>query len=877
MSPGGSGRRRGRLLCPNRIATMQRLNSQPFQDADVPLNRRLDHPRPKAAESDGSGEIRHKPLLSQWLTALGLEIPYVRGEGVWLYPDAGDAGRRVLDCVGGYGAVLLGHSHPRLRALAVEFFSSGRPLLLQGNRNEAAEALSQSLSRRCGGGYRCVFSSTGAEAVECALKHAMLETGQRVFLAVEHAFHGKTLGAVQTTFDLSYRRAFQLAGLHIEWVAADDLVGLRAAFRRHAGGLAGFLFEPIQGEAGVRVLDPAFVRTAAELCSQEGVPFIADECQTGVGRTGRFLACQHLQVRPDYVVLSKALGGGVAKLAATLIDEHRHDPQFDLLHSSTFAADEFSCAVGLEVLRIVDDAFLQQVQARGEELAARLRVLAKRWPTVLADVRSCGLMTGLEFHQQATSPSFLLRLLDANQRMLYLAVAHLLHRHQLRIMPTLSHPRTLRIQPSADWSSEHTTRLIDGLEDVCNSIQQGDASRLAACLLGLGRSRTVSAPSRKPQFCEVAFDALRFAEQQRATVAGIPRVAWLCHMIDADDFRRQEPGLDRFTAAQQEELLRRLSCFSSPVVMSSVEIASITGDRVQLYPIMLPFTSRIARHWLDQRDWTWPRCLIQGAVDVARGLGCQLVALGQYTSILTRNGRAIADDAMGVSSGNSFTVALTLQSIQQAVHRKRLKMESATLAVVGGAGNIGRVCARMLAPSFAKTLLVGGERPRSKARAAQLARVLPRATAVESEECRRADVIVCAVNSAEPVLKPSMLDSAKVVCDVSVPSALNADVVSAASHTLFLTGGLAKLPRGEDLEIASFPLPPGTTFGCMAEALLLGLSQVRDRTFTGAVTAEKVARMEQLAQQHGFQLAEPKDFCVFGGALASRFNPLIST
>ncbi len=855
---------------------MHRLYFRPFQDADVPPIRDVDAASCRPAAPEVEGVIRHKPLLSQWLTALGLEISYHRGEGVWLHSANAEGPTRVLDCVGGYGAVLLGHAHPRLQALAVDFFSSGRPLLIQGNRNEAAEALAQELSHRCGGGYRSVFSSTGAEAVECALKHAMLETGQRVFLAVEQAFHGKTLGALQTTFDTQYRRAFELPGLQVEWIAANHLDRLRSAFRRHSGRIAGFLFEPIQGEAGVRPLSPAFVQAAAECCLHQGVPLIADECQSGVGRTGAFLACQHLQVRPDYIVLSKALGGGVAKLAATLIDENRYDPQFDLMHSSTFAADEFSCTVGLEVLRMVDGDFLRQVRTRGAELAGRLQALAGRWPSVLADVRSCGLMTGVEFHSQATSPSFLFRLLDANHRMLYLAVAHLLHCHHLRVMPTLSHPRTLRIQPSVDWSSEHTTRLVNGLDDVCAAVQKGDAPRLAECLLSLPRSNALSAPLRRTPFSAVAFDTARFQNQQRRAEAAVPRVAWLCHMIDSEDLRRQEPGLDRFTAEQREDLLHRLSCFASPVVMSSVEVASVTGQRVRLYPIMLPFTSRMARHWLDQRDWSWPRCLVQGAVDVAHDLGCQLTALGQYTSILTRNGRTIARDTMGISSGNSYTVALTLQSIEQAMQQKRLRRESAALAVVGGAGNIGRVCARSLAPHFAETLLIGGQRPRSKLRAEQLARTLPRATVVDADQCRRANVVVCAVNSAEPILTPDMLASATVVCDVSVPSALNANIVTAAPQTLFVTGGLAKLPFGEDLEIASFPLPPGKTFGCMAEALLLGFSNIRDRTYTGTVTLSKVAKMQELARRHGFGLADVKDFCVFGGVHTGRLNPLTS-
>jgi acetylornithine/succinyldiaminopimelate/putrescine aminotransferase len=131
----------------------------------------------------------------------------------------------------------------------------------------------------------------------------------RTFIALERGFHGKTLGALQLTANPAYREPFTLAGVPVVRVPANDLACLEAAFAQ-TSDLAGFIFEPVLGEGGVFPLTAAFVRRAAELCAQRDVPLIADECQTGLGRTGTFLACAALGVQPDYVILSKALGGG---------------------------------------------------------------------------------------------------------------------------------------------------------------------------------------------------------------------------------------------------------------------------------------------------------------------------------------------------------------------------------------------------------------------------------------------------------------------------------------------------------------------------------------------------------------------------------------
>jgi acetylornithine/succinyldiaminopimelate/putrescine aminotransferase/predicted amino acid dehydrogenase len=816
-----------------------------------------------------SGVTFHKPLLSHWLSALGLNQSYVRASGAWLFPSADSSSLPVLDCVGGYGALLLGHAHPRLNEIAAQFFRSERPNLVQGNWSATAEQFASDLSERCGGGYRIVYSSSGAEAVEVALKHAMLENGKRSLLSLDGGFHGKTIAAVQVTSRAEYRTPFTLDSLHVHRAVPNDIEGLHALFAHYGSSLTAMIVEPIQGEAGVKTLDGEFLRTAQFLCNSRNVPLIADECHTGVGRTGEFLGSQHHGIRPDYIILSKALGGGIAKIAATLIDQDRYHPEFDWVHSSTFAADEFSCTIAAEVLKIVDADFLEHIVQVGDELLGGLRQLKDRWPRVIADVRGQGLMMGVELYPLVDSPSFLLRLLSGTEDTSYLSAAYLLHQHRLRVMPTLSNPNTLRLQPPAIWNTEQTDHVIAALDALCSLLDQGKAQTLAASLLDRESPRDQVAPRKPPSFPSIYFNHTRFNQQQMTYRSETPCVAWLCHMIDADDLLSVEPGIEAFSFEQREQLLQRMTSFTAPVVMSSVEVSANSGESVRLYPIMLPFTSRMARNWIETQDFAWARHLIDGALGVAASLGCQLTALGQYTSILTRNGKSISPSEMAIASGNSYTVALTLQAIQQAIEELGLDSAGCTLAVIGGVGNIGQICAKLLAPGFQRTLIVSGKRPRSMARAAELVHSLPRAKLVEIDECRGAEVMLCAVSSPEPILQPAMLDSTRVLCDVSVPSAIDYKLVSELPSIRFVTGGLAKLPGGEDLDIAGFPLPVGQTFGCMAEALLLGLAGHWTREFTGSVTEAKIEVLEALGLQYGFGLAASKEFCVFGSSAST--------
>ena len=179
-----------------------------------------------------------KPQLCQLLDLLRIGVVFERAAGDYLYYERDGEEVAVLDFVGGYGSLLFGHHHPTLVAEAQRLLAIGRPVHSQGSRHELAGRLARELARRAGGDYRVVFANSGAEAVEAAMKHAMLETGSRTFLALDKGFHGKTLGAVQLTASPEYREPFEIAGLPVHRVRPNDIAHLEQTFssrRKHRG------------------------------------------------------------------------------------------------------------------------------------------------------------------------------------------------------------------------------------------------------------------------------------------------------------------------------------------------------------------------------------------------------------------------------------------------------------------------------------------------------------------------------------------------------------------------------------------------------------------------------------------------------------------
>jgi acetylornithine/succinyldiaminopimelate/putrescine aminotransferase/predicted amino acid dehydrogenase len=802
-----------------------------------------------------------KPQLCGLLDLLRVGVVFDRGQGDYLYHRRDGEEVAVLDLVGGYGSLLFGHHHPVLVAEAQRLLVEGRPIHSQGSRHALAGRLAQELSRRAGGDYRVVFTNSGAEAVEAGMKHAMLETGARTFIALERGFHGKTLGAVQLTANQDYREPFLIDGLTVHRVRANDIAQLEQTFAR-TSNLAGMIFEPIQGEGGVREITPEFAQRAAALCSARGVPLIADEIQTGMGRTGTFLASEALGIKPDYVLLSKALGGGLAKISATLIRRDRHVDKFDVLHTSTYAEDDYSSGVALKALELLDQPALDACRLKGERILNGLRRLMSEYPDIIVDVRGRGLMVAVEFRRFLDDSSTLLRLLSNQDDLIFVMVGHLFNVHRIRVAPTLSDPQSLRLEPSMFITDQDIDRVLHALGEVCAKLRAHDAVGLTQYF--------IDGPERADHDTRVASDTKFFIHDeppywQRELDPPPLKVGWLFHMKDADDLISLEPDSARLTVEERERFLRHFAPRANPLVMSSFDVQSTTGAKVRFYAIALPFTSKQMKQWLDESNFFRVRHSIDKAIKVARHIGCEVIALGQYTSIVTRNATTLDLPHVGLTTGNSYTIALALEAVERAVQERGLDPLSSTLAVVGASGNIGQTCAEILAPRFGKSVLLGSNKPSALKRLAGLQARLPRARIdADPSVLRQADVVLAAANAPTPFLTADHFAEGAVVCDLSVPAAVCPSVKEMRSDVLVIGGGIARLPFGESHGILGLPLPPGQVYGCMAETMLLGLEGVRDATFTGMLPAEHVYRLAAMAKRHGFTLAEYKTHATMG-------------
>ena len=323
-----------------------------------------------------------------------LPIVLARGEGVWLYDDEG---RRYLDMLSAYSAVSFGYGHPKL----VKVLAEQAQRLAITSRAFHSERLGPFLARLCEltGMDRALPMTTGAEGVEtaikCARKWAYTVKGvpkdQAQLIVCIGNFHGRTSTIVGLSTEPQYRDGFGPYSAGTVHVPFGDTRALEAAITPNT---AAFLVEPVQGEAGIVVPPQGYLSECARICRERNVLLIVDEVQTGLGRTGKLLACHHEGVKPDGLVLGKALGGGLIPVSAFLAREEVMGVFRPGDHGSTFGGNALGAAVGLAALEVlVEEKLPERAAAMGDHLLQRLKSIAS---PVVKDVRGLGLLVGIE-------------------------------------------------------------------------------------------------------------------------------------------------------------------------------------------------------------------------------------------------------------------------------------------------------------------------------------------------------------------------------------------------------------------------------------------------------------------------------------------------
>src|SRR5881394_1625508 len=264
------------------------------------------------------------PSNVRTLKAIGFDRCYVRAEGPYLWDVKGE---KYLDMLSGYGVFGLGRNHPDVRRVLTEFMQADYPSLVKMEAPLLSGLLAEELKRRMPNQLDMVFfTNSGSEGIETAIKYAKCVTRRPAVLHCKKAFHGLTYGALSLNGDESFRDGFEPFLPHCRAIPFNDLAALEEELRK--GDVAAFVVEPVQGK-GVNIPSPGYLVEAAKLCRKHGAIFVDDEVQTGMGRTGRFLAIEHeSDVDPDIVVLAKTLSGGFVPVGAVLCKKWIHEKVF---------------------------------------------------------------------------------------------------------------------------------------------------------------------------------------------------------------------------------------------------------------------------------------------------------------------------------------------------------------------------------------------------------------------------------------------------------------------------------------------------------------------------------------------------------------------
>lgn len=453
--------------------------------------------RSRDAERFSLFERHLNAQLVRVLRTIGFDVSYAHGEGPYLFDKQG---RKYLDHLSGFGVFALGRNHPTVIDALKQVLDGQMAGMVQLDVSLLAGLLAERLNGHMPWLEKMYFCNSGAEAVEAALKFARYATGRQRILYCSHGYHGLTYGALSVTADPLYREGFSpLLGDCAE-VPFNDLPALERALTQDR--VAAFIVEPIQGK-GVNLPDDTYLAEAAKLCRKHGTLFIADEIQSGMGRTGRFLACEHWGVEPDIVTLAKSLSGGFVPLGAVACRRPIFDKVFDrmdraVVHGSTFSKNDMAMAAGLATLSVMED---EGLIARAETMGTKLQaVLRERLVPMelIKEVRGKGLMIAIELNSpRALRLKAAYAMIEQARKGLFcqLLLIPLLKEHRILAQVAGSELPVIKLLPSLTIGEDDILWTADAFESVVGDAQSlGGVWDLGRTLVG--HAVQASAPAR---------------------------------------------------------------------------------------------------------------------------------------------------------------------------------------------------------------------------------------------------------------------------------------------------------------------------------------------------------------------------------------------
>ncbi len=752
-----------------------------------------------------------------------------------------------------------------------------------------------------------------------------------VLLALTQSFHGKTTGALNLTSHDKFRTGFQTnkreksqveffehtpENLHEVLESLQRIVHLpklqkgEIIFEEVSILLClGIIAEPIQGEGGIRPVPKSFLSHLREKTSSLKIPLIFDEIQCGSYRTGTLAHSIQQEVYADYYLFSKSFGGGMVKNAALVIDQKHYHEGFGLVHTSTYSDDEYSSKISLKALEI-GKSESETILAKGKLLEEQLLKLKKNHPDVIKSVRGTGLMWGIEFYDFDLSESYSFQMFSRSGYLNYIYCSYLLNHWNIRLAPTLSDPHTLRILPSIFVSENEILALSSALYSLSRIIQYRDFYKLIEHLI-------------PPE--EQNLRALQNFGQGEVIVDIDPElttsVGFISHYINENGVRDGDRSMTVLSDETINSLLESVLEISVPILLHARKIKGTSTKSANVYFTGMLFTAAMAREMMAKNLYDEYSDLCNDAVDFLHGtFNCSLVGLGQYSSVITKNGKSIRNPDVFVTTGNSYTVGIGVQAIKEEITTSKKQSNSQTLGVLGAAGNICSTYVKCFLPYFSRMVLKGSDRKGGKLKTYRFLRELtsyifseimdergkelhpniydsfansqtfkelkcgklgindlvlidkiseelgaafPFQVIDSLNELKQCDVTVVATNNPEPFLYSRYFADDSIVYDISVPLNSTDELIHNDRNIKVIMGGVVQLPYDQTITMRAYPLGSGEAFACISETILLGLEENLCNFSFGNLHPSQVHYMDSLGAKHGFKLKKNKLETIF--------------
>jgi acetylornithine/succinyldiaminopimelate/putrescine aminotransferase/acyl-coenzyme A synthetase/AMP-(fatty) acid ligase len=839
------------------------------------------------------------PRLDTLLETLKMNVQFEEAEKDWLFYTKDGTRTAVLDMVGGFGAGLTGHNHPGVKEAILNFLNTSRPALnTQGSLYHypslLAAALNKIFAAPTGKNFKVLLANTGAEAMEMALHHAyyewLLQLEKRrdeqlqlygseselnaaaiwennlkraseaaiALLVINNCFHGYSSGARSLLNNKKQRTLFsgllKPLPLHVNdrqsnWQEQIETHLNRNKFpievlvkekdrlivkQEQYSTIIASVVEPVRGEGGIYETNEQVI----DFLSHLPFPLVADEIQCGLGRTGSLPATNHASC----YLIGKSLGGGFEKIAAVLIEDKRFKEAFPQYYASTFANGEMAACAALKTLEIIqEEKYAATAAEKGDLFLSKLRATARRFPDIIESVNGCGLMIGIHFNRKMGADSILLRVLFEHELSGYLLAAWLFHNKNIRVLPSLSKPEAIRLEPSVYITGTEMDLVCEALDELCRLCRNKNIYELLRFLMN--DDPYLDKKEHKP---EGVFPSALETPPPFATKVGfignfttpIKELAFI------------EPDLQKASDTGLRILFRKLQVLleGKPIRLFS---SNLFGGRINFTFYILPFDTahlEVVQRWGKKRFYI---SKIQEAANLLMNEGVSHISLGAHTSILSGNGLFLAEKPpTKILTGNTMTVASALYHTEKYLGQAVATIPELVIAVVGANGNIGSgLAACFTGESYRKhrILLIGNqEKKLNRMKQNLFGAGQPVTCSTDLFELKQADIIISCTNTNDPIIFPHHLsrDKKVFIIDIAVPGSVAGQVKQMENVMFCREASTMYLPDDPSFAISTHT-PVGKVFCCAAEVILAALYDV-DVPLKGHIHPAAIKEMMQL-------------------------------